>query len=85
MCKAGKVYATVTEDMDALTFQTKVLLRGLNNKKEPITEINYDEMMKQLDMSYDEFVDMCILCGCDYTDSIEGVGPITAYKLIKEH
>jgi len=27
---------------------------------------------------------LCILCGCDYTEKIEGIGPITAYKLIKE-
>mmetsp|Transcript_13560 Transcript_13560/g.1210 ORF Transcript_13560/g.1210 Transcript_13560/m.1210 type:complete len:81 (+) Transcript_13560:706-948(+) len=36
-------------------------------------------------MTYEEFVDMCILCGCDYTCTIEGIGPVTAYKLIKEH
>eukprot|EP00918_Siedleckia_nematoides_P068019 GHVU01148060.1.p1 GENE.GHVU01148060.1~~GHVU01148060.1.p1 ORF type:complete len:204 (+),score=40.17 GHVU01148060.1:144-755(+) len=30
-----------------------------------------------------EFVDFCILCGCDYCPSIKGVGPITAYKFIK--
>lgn len=39
LCKAGKVYATATEDLDALTFQTPILLRGFNNKKEPIYEI----------------------------------------------
>ena len=27
---------------------------------------------------------MCILCGCDYTYSIGGLGPVTALKLIKE-
>ena len=36
-------------------------------------------------MTHEQFVDMCILCGCDYTSTIEGVGPTTAYKLIKEH
>ena len=29
MVKAGKIYATGTEDMDALTFGTSVLLRNL--------------------------------------------------------
>lgn len=24
-------------------------------------------------------------CGCDYTEKIEGIGPGTAYKLIKEY
>jgi len=36
-------------------------------------------------MNQKEFVDLCILCGCDYTHSIGGMGPVTAYKLIKEH
>jgi len=42
-------------------------------------------MLKGLELTYDEFVDLCILCGCDYTDTIDGVGPVTAYKLIKEN
>ena len=36
LCKEGKAYASVTEDMDALTFGTPVLIRGLNSKKDPI-------------------------------------------------
>lgn len=28
---------------------------------------------------------MCILLGCDYVESIKGVGPARAYSLIKEH
>ena len=36
-------------------------------------------------MSYEEFIDLCILCGCDYTEWIEGVGPVTAFKLMKQH
>ena len=36
-------------------------------------------------MSYDQFVDLCILCGCDYAESIDGVGPVTAFKLMKAH
>ena len=33
----------------------------------------------------DEFIDLCILCGCDYCSRIEGIGAITAYKLIKDN
>jgi flap endonuclease-1 len=32
-----------------------------------------------------QFIDVCILCGCDYCGSIKGIGPKTALKLIKEH
>ena len=46
LCKAGKVYASATEDMDSLTFGSSLLLRNFNSKKEPIIEINYDTMLK---------------------------------------
>ena len=35
-------------------------------------------------MTQAQFVDLCILCGCDYTANIQGVGPIKAFKYIQE-
>jgi len=35
--KQGLAWATASEDMDSLTFGSKILLRGFNSKKEPIT------------------------------------------------
>lgn len=32
-----------------------------------------------------QFIDMCILCGCDYCGTIRGIGPKSAYKLIQQH
>ena len=32
-----------------------------------------------------KFIDLCILCGCDYTASIRGIGPHRALKWIQEH
>ena len=42
-------------------------------------------MLKGFDMTYPQFVDLCILCGCDYTPTVDGIGPVTAFKLIKTH
>jgi flap endonuclease-1 len=33
----------------------------------------------------DMFIDICILCGCDYTDSIRGIGPKKAFEFIKRY
>jgi 5'-3' exonuclease len=38
-----------------------------------------------LELTYDQFVDLCILCGCDYCSTIKGIGPKTALKLVKQH
>ena len=32
----------------------------------------------------DQFIDLCILCGCDYVNNIRGVGPVTALKWINK-
>jgi len=34
---------------------------------------------------HQQFVDLCILLGCDYLDPIPKVGPSTALNLIREH
>lgn len=88
MAKAGLVYATGTEDMDALTFQTPILLRKMtfaNATKSAIQTMNYEKALQGLELSHDQFVDLCIMLGCDYCDTIRGVGPKTALKLIREH
>ena len=78
----GLAYATASEDMDSLTFGTKVLLRGFNSKKEPIVHIELDVLLEQFGFTMEQFVDVCILCGCDYTTNIPGIGPIKAYNYI---
>ncbi len=35
-------------------------------------------------MSMDQFIDLCIMCGCDYTKNIGGIGPVKAFKFIKD-
>ena len=32
-----------------------------------------------------QFIDLCILLGCDYCDSIRGIGPKRAYDLVKQY
>lgn len=44
-------FATATEDMDALTFGSKFLLRGINGKKEPVTQVDLYEVWKGFDMT----------------------------------
>ena len=85
LCKAGKAYAVATEDMDALTFGTPYLLRGFNSKKEPITEIQLEVILKEFGFTMDQFIDLCILCGCDYTSSVDGIGPVKAFKYMQLH
>lgn len=81
----GLASAVASDDMDCLTFGAKTLIRQIRTKKDPVVEISLENVLKELGLNMEEFIDMCILCGCDYVDGIEGIGPIKAFQLIKEH
>ncbi|KAF9114700.1 Elongation of fatty acids protein 2 [Mortierella sp. AM989] len=88
LAKAGKVYAAGSEDMDTLTFGSPILLRHLtfsDAKKMPISEISLKKTLDGLNFTMEQFIDLCILLGCDYCDSIKNIGPTRAIALIKEH
>ncbi|XP_039285242.1 flap endonuclease 1 isoform X2 [Nilaparvata lugens] len=88
LVKAGKVYAAATEDMDALTFGSNVLLRHMTfseARKMPIQEFHLDRVLAGLELTKDQFIDLCILLGCDYCESIRGIGPKRAVELIRKH
>jgi len=88
LTKQGKVWATATEDMDALTFGTPRLLRGLHHsaaRKAPVRQFDLAKALDGLDMSMEQFIDMCICCGCDYTSSIRGIGPGRSLQFIRQH
>lgn len=88
MCQEGLVHAVSTEDMDALCFKTTILLRRLTMpeaRKLPVQELSYEKLMVVLGLTHDEFVDLCILMGCDYVPNIRGIGPKKAFELIKKH
>ncbi|KAL8745708.1 MAG: hypothetical protein Q9190_002179 [Brigantiaea leucoxantha] len=88
LARAGKVYAAASEDMDTLCFDTPILLRHLTfseQRKEPILEIQLDRVLEGLGMEKDQFIDLCILLGCDYVDPIPKIGPQSALKLIRDY
>ena len=51
LVKHDLAFATATEDMDALTFGTKYLLRGFNSKKEPICQIDQALVLEGFEMT----------------------------------
>ncbi|XP_059419855.1 probable flap endonuclease 1 homolog isoform X2 [Carassius carassius] len=86
LVKSGTVNAVASEDMDTLAFGGTVLLRQLNAKRDSeVTEYSLPKLLEALQLTYNQFVDLCILLGCDYCDKIGGLGPSRALKLIKQH
>jgi flap endonuclease-1 len=86
LCKKGIVDAVISEDMDVLATGGCILLKNFSMEKTgSVVEVSLDGVLKELELEFDTFLDMCIMCGCDYTSKIGGIGPMHAYKLMKKY
>lgn len=83
LCKSQYVDAVLTEDTDALAYGTPLFLSKLNMGDHTMTSIHLADVLAALQLTYDQFKDMCIACGCDYNDRITGFGPVSIYKALK--
>ena len=78
LAKENKVDFVVTDDLDTLCFGSPNVVRGITSSSPTI--ILLQDILSAMEFSYPEFVDFCILSGCDFTISPKGFGPATALK-----
>lgn len=81
----GLVDLCITEDSDILANNGKILAREFKPSKNTIIEYDLDVILRDMDITYKQFVDICIILGCDYCPKIIGIGPIKALNLIKKY
>ncbi|HEY3419891.1 MAG TPA: flap endonuclease-1 [Methanomassiliicoccales archaeon] len=96
MAQKGVVWAASSQDFDSLLFGAPRLLRNLtlagrrkmpgrNEYRDVKMEIIDAEMaFRELEISREQLIDLCIMMGTDYNEGISGIGPKRALKLIKE-
>jgi flap endonuclease-1 len=85
LAKVGLVEAVLTEDMDILTFGSTKIIRNLTSHKVETTEIVLTELLDKLDLSYEQFVEFCILLGSDYCSGIIDTKPKIIYEYYKKN
>jgi flap endonuclease-1 len=84
MARDGAVDYAGTEDYDALLFGAPVTLRQLTSKGDP-ERMDFQATLDKHDLTWEQLVDVGILCGTDFNPGVDGVGPKTAVKLVREH
>ena len=84
LCSTNIVDFIISEDMDLLTSGTKLLVRDFNIYNNKITVYNLSKILEQLNITYEKWVELCIMLGCDYLKRINGIGPKKSFKYIKE-
>ena len=85
LAKIGFVEGVLTEDMDILTFGSTKIIRNLTSHKVPTTEIVLDNLLNHLDLNQEEFIDFCILLGCDYCNGISEYKPNIIYEYFSKN
>lgn len=88
MAKAGLVWGVASEDMDTLAFGCPRLLRHVTAseaQKIDVAEFDLEVILDTIGITMESFIDLCIMLGCDYSNTIRGIGPKRAIDLIKNH
>jgi len=82
--KRGDADYVGSEDYDTLLFGAPRTLRQLTSKGNPEL-MDLAATLADLEVSYEQLVDIAMLCGTDFNEGVSGVGPKTALKEVKEH
>nr|WNL50292.1 Flapendonuclease [Marseillevirus sp.] len=92
----GKIFGVSSADTDCHAYGAPFAIPEIDVVGEKLTLVHREQYLEDLGLTHEQFLDLCILCGCDYNDraSFEaktagkrprGIGCKTALKLIKEH
>jgi flap endonuclease-1 len=79
----GDAYAVASQDYDCLLFGAKRVVRNLavNSNLGNLEYYELNRVLKELNISREELIDMGILIGTDFCEGLKGVGAKTALKL----
>lgn len=71
----------MSRDSDSLVFGARGLIKDINLTNHRAEIIMLDELLSKLSLTMEQFIDLCILIGSDYNQSI--MGPARALKAIR--
>ncbi len=98
MAAKGDAWAAASQDYDSLLFGAPRLLRNLTlsgRRKLPRKNVYVDikpeiielgKLLRVLNLTREQLIDIAVLLGTDYNpEGVRGVGPKTAYRLIRTY
>ncbi len=97
MCSRGDVWATASQDFDALLYGSPWLIRNLTitgKRRLPSRGISVDvhpeeiqlkTVLRSLEIDRKQLIDLAMLVGTDYNPGIKGIGPKKALALMRRH
>ncbi|SBT31836.1 DNA repair protein RAD2, putative (RAD2) [Plasmodium ovale wallikeri] len=75
--------AIISDDSDVIVFSGKTVIKNFFNRKKTVEVYEKKIIESKLGLYQDELINISLLCGCDYTIGVHGVGIVNALEIIK--
>jgi flap endonuclease-1 len=76
---------TLSDDTDTFVFGCDKVLKMLKNSDTSFIEIDRTCLINHLQLTNEQFMNMCIITGSDYSEHIQGLSITQTYHYIKNH
>ncbi|KAH8179387.1 XPG i-region domain-containing protein [Sarocladium implicatum] len=84
LVKLGLVDGIVTDDSDTFLFGGTRVYKNMFNSNKFVECYIGSDLEKELSLSREQLISLAQLLGSDYTDGLQGVGPVTAVEILSE-
>ena len=86
LCKQGLTSGVYSNDTDNLPHGCPYLITKIVGSRNATCNVtNLNTILEGLNYDLNQFIDLCIMFGCDYNKNIKGIGLKRAFKLINEY
>jgi len=95
LCREGLADCVYSTDSDVLVWGSPILVRKIERKKKyidierrikscPCTIYHYEKVLTSLNLTHEQFVDLCIMLQCDFNKRMRMIGRVKCKQLIDE-
>lgn len=85
MARKGLVDGVLTEDTDVMAYGTPLMFFNLNLQNETVSVLSLQDVLKELEITFEHLQDFCIMCGTDYNSNMKNIGSKKSFKLVQTY
>ncbi|KAK0061017.1 DNA repair protein complementing XP-G cells [Biomphalaria pfeifferi] len=80
----GQTHGTITDDSDIWLFGGRKMYKNFFNQSKYVEMYSLDNIRNHFGLSREQLINIALLCGSDYTEGLQGVGPVRALEIMAE-
>ncbi|KAF8604529.1 PIN domain-like protein [Ceratobasidium sp. AG-I] len=84
LAQRGLVQGVITDDSDVFLFGAGRVFRNMFNQSKTVECFFAADLERELGLDRETLIGLAFLLGSDYTEGLQGVGPVVAMEIMKE-